>query len=213
VAILPGVLCPWINMQFTDPAGIPLVGGKVEFFVNGSSFGVHKDTFTDVNLTVPNANPVILDSAGRPPTAIFLAPGGYDVTIKKSDNTLVKTIFGVEDYGQTFFTSLAVLLSQGGKGVTNGYNVLPTDVFVTINSAATNPTNINLPQAANHPQILIVKVVGANPGTVTPNGAETIEALPAPWTIPGKVGIKQPTIVMINDGVSAWSIIAALFMP
>lgn len=58
-----------IGNQYFDNAGDPLVNGKLYFFESGTS--IDKDTFADINLTIPNSNPVLLTAAGRQPNIFF----------------------------------------------------------------------------------------------------------------------------------------------
>ena len=70
-------LSPWLPQQFFDNNGDPLAGGKVFFYQAGTSTKL--DTWQDAGGTVPNANPVVLDSSGR--ANIFFGPYTYDVLI------------------------------------------------------------------------------------------------------------------------------------
>jgi len=56
-------LIPNAKTQFLDQNGRPLVGGKVYFYFVGTEN--KKDTFQDPALTIPNPNPVVLDSYGE----------------------------------------------------------------------------------------------------------------------------------------------------
>ncbi len=76
------------NYQFFDENGDPLAGGKLEFFVSGTS--TPQDTYSDDALTVANTNPVILDGAGRAGD-VFLLSADYKVVLKESDDTVVWT--------------------------------------------------------------------------------------------------------------------------
>lgn len=60
------------QVQLFDNNGDPLVGGKVNVYIAGSS--TRQDTYFDADLAVghKNANPVILDSAGR--AVIYFTP-------------------------------------------------------------------------------------------------------------------------------------------
>lgn len=46
-----------------DGNGVPLAGGKLYFYLSGTSTPL--DTYSDVNLSVPNANPVEADASGH----------------------------------------------------------------------------------------------------------------------------------------------------
>jgi len=52
--------------QFGDDALNPLIDGHLRFLESGTN-NTDKTTFKDVNLTIPNENPVRLDGAGRCP--------------------------------------------------------------------------------------------------------------------------------------------------
>lgn len=58
-----------LDTQYFDDAGDPLVNGKIYFYETGTT--TPKTTYADVNLSVPNANPVILTAAGRQPNIFF----------------------------------------------------------------------------------------------------------------------------------------------
>ena len=58
-----------LNAQYFDDAGDPLISGKVYFYETGTT--TPKTTYSDVNLTIPNTNPVILTAAGRQPNVFF----------------------------------------------------------------------------------------------------------------------------------------------
>lgn len=59
--------------QFFDSNGDPLNGGKLFFYIAGSS--TKQDTFNSSAGTVPNSNPMVLDSAGRLQTECWLTDG------------------------------------------------------------------------------------------------------------------------------------------
>lgn len=71
--------------QYLDASGDPVPGGKLFFFESGTS--TDKDTWVDINLTIKNANPVILDGAGRIPN-IFLS-GTYKVILKDANDVQI----------------------------------------------------------------------------------------------------------------------------
>ena len=74
-----------LDTQYFDDAGDPLVSGKIYFYETGTT--TQKDTFADVNLTIPNTNPVILTAAGRQPNIFF--DGVAKAILTKSDNTQI----------------------------------------------------------------------------------------------------------------------------
>jgi|GEM_PF-5694671 len=83
-------LMPLPKMRFTN-AGRPLVGGKVFFYVAGTT--IPKNTFKDRSQATANTNPVILDSNGE--ADIWLEMGYYKVVLKTSTDVVVWTVDGV----------------------------------------------------------------------------------------------------------------------
>jgi len=72
--------------QFFDPAGDPLISGKLYFYESGSST-VLKNTYADVNETIANSNPVILNGDGRCPNVF--GSGSYRVILTDSDDVQI----------------------------------------------------------------------------------------------------------------------------
>lgn len=71
-----------------DPStGLPLVGGKLFTDIAGTS--TPQATYTDAALTVPNANPIILDANGE--AVIYTGPLAYKFILQKSDGTAIWT--------------------------------------------------------------------------------------------------------------------------
>jgi len=60
------------KVQLFNASGEPLAGGYVYHYIPGTS--TPKDTYQDINATILNANPVILDVAGR---AVIFGTGSY----------------------------------------------------------------------------------------------------------------------------------------
>jgi hypothetical protein len=68
-----GLSPAWLQANFTDNAGKPLVGGKI--WTYNSITGIAVQTYSDAAGEVQNTNPIILDSAGRLQTSIYLLGG------------------------------------------------------------------------------------------------------------------------------------------
>lgn len=82
-----------MSVQFRTPLdtlfnaiGVPLDGGKLYFWESGTSTPL--DTYSDDDLTVPNTNPVVLDSEGRH-GPIYLQSESYKITLKNSVGELI----------------------------------------------------------------------------------------------------------------------------
>lgn len=80
------VLLPQGRQQFFDAAGAPLVGGKVYTYEAGTS--TPKATYTDAAGTVPNTNPVILNSRGE---ATIFWDGAYKVVLRDASDVTIWT--------------------------------------------------------------------------------------------------------------------------
>lgn len=91
------------TLQFLDGEGAPLASGKVYSYEAGTSDA--KDTYPTKddadNQTNASANPVILDSAGRPPSQGIWLRDLHKLVVKTSADVTVKTYDEVGDSGDT----------------------------------------------------------------------------------------------------------------
>jgi hypothetical protein len=85
------------GQQVFDNNGIPLNGGLVYTYQAGSSTAL--TTYTDINGTTANSNPIVLDSSGRFPNEVWLTYGfNYKFVVKTSAGTTIGTydnIYGI----------------------------------------------------------------------------------------------------------------------
>ncbi len=77
-------ILPPAKTQLLDNNGKPLVQGTVDYYVPGTT--TRKTTWQDSGQTIPNANPVVLDSAGR---ALMLGNGSYRQVVKDRLNNVI----------------------------------------------------------------------------------------------------------------------------
>ena len=78
------------GQQFFDNTGLPLNGGLIYTYQAGSSTPLA--TYTDVNGTIANSNPIVLDSSGRLPNEVWLTYGyNYKFVVKTSAGTTLGT--------------------------------------------------------------------------------------------------------------------------
>jgi hypothetical protein len=97
--------------QFSDNNGDPLTGGLLYTYAAGTT--APQVTYTTNAGTIPNTNPIVLDSAGRTSNEVWLTEGSvYKFVLKNSSNVLIGTydnIVGINDVTSqtTFATDLA----------------------------------------------------------------------------------------------------------
>jgi hypothetical protein len=83
--------------QFFDDSGTPLAGGKIGTFLAGTT--TPAVTYTTSDGDVPNANPIILNAAGRVDEQVWLPNGiAYKFIVTDFEDVLVGTydnLYGV----------------------------------------------------------------------------------------------------------------------
>ena len=109
------------GFQFLTTTGLPLNGGLIYVYQAGSSTPLA--TYSDVNGTVANANPIVLGSDGRPQTEIWLTYGYYykfvlkdstGATIQSYDN--LYGIIGTAPASGTTFPAGGIIIWSGATG-------------------------------------------------------------------------------------------------
>ena len=118
--------------QLFNNQGIVLAGGKIWTYQAGTTTPL--GTWTDSTQVVVNANPIILDSAGRPPNEIWLQSGSqYKFILMDSNNNILGTwdfVSGVNDI------STSITVSEWSPtGLTPSY-ISATSFSVTGNNVA-----------------------------------------------------------------------------
>jgi hypothetical protein len=85
------------GQQFFDNTGLPLNGGLIYTYQAGSTTPLAN--YTDINGTIANSNPIVLDSSGRPPNEVWLTYGFfYKFVVKTSAGVTLGTydnIYGI----------------------------------------------------------------------------------------------------------------------
>lgn len=110
-------LTPTPKQQFLDANGVPLAGGKVYTYAAGTTTPL--TTYTDESGTVPNTNPVILDSRGE--AAIWLGVASYklklttaaDAEIWTVDNIVSASVQALADLSESGGSALVGFLQSG----------------------------------------------------------------------------------------------------
>jgi len=136
---MPGNVMPFVLPQWLTNSGAPAVGYKL--FCYGAGTSTKATTYSDYALSVPNTNPIVLDSSGRAP--VFLTPGIYKFVMALNTDTdppsvPIWTIDNVSSIplqsanidvsgiaGESIALNAAVFLSDGTGGKTAGrwYNM------------------------------------------------------------------------------------------
>lgn len=174
---MPAVsLSPVFNVPFIQDAdGNPLSGGKIFAYEAGSN-SVLVDTYTTQAGDVANSNPIVLDSSGTLPEAIWLEDGqAYNLVLTDSSGTTV--LKGFDDV-----TGVPVA-GSGGSGSTSSIWVsTPGATYLT-------PTQFRV--SGNQTAVYAV----GNRVRITQGGAFTYGVVTA-------VAFSSPntTVTIINDG-------------
>jgi hypothetical protein len=92
-----GTLMPVPQQVFLDASGNPLNGGLVYTYIAGTTTPL--STYSDLALSVPNTNPIVLNSAGRNAAGgIYLSAANYKIIVKTSAGA---TIYTQDNVGAT----------------------------------------------------------------------------------------------------------------
>ena len=76
---------PWVMEQFFDSNGNPINGGKLFTYEAGTTTKLA--TYTDAAGSVAHSNPIVLNSAGRPTSPIFLQARSYKFVLTTTGDT------------------------------------------------------------------------------------------------------------------------------
>jgi hypothetical protein len=109
-----------LDTQYFDASGDPLVSGKIYFYESGTTTA--KTTYADINNTIPNTNPVLLDASGRQPNIFF--EGVAKATLTNSGDTQIvsrdpvgqtATSFGDEWVSSKIYSANDVVIASDGQ--------------------------------------------------------------------------------------------------
>jgi microcystin-dependent protein len=101
-----------VGQQYFDNNGVPLAGGLIFTYQAGTSTPLA--TYTDNGGTVANANPIVLDSAGRVPYEIWMFTGySYKFVIQSATATSIQTLDNLYPILQNAPTSASAIPSGG----------------------------------------------------------------------------------------------------
>lgn len=121
---MTAVLAPSPYLAFYDSDGNPLNGGLIYTYSAGTT--TPKATYTDSGAGTSNANPVVLDSAGR---AVIWISGNYKFVVKDSLGSTIRTVdnisssaaaLGDADYGDITVSGSGTVMTVDALAVTFG---------------------------------------------------------------------------------------------
>lgn len=200
----PLALMPLPIIQWCDGNGAPLAGGVLRFYTTGTS--TPRSVYTTADGDEVLGTSVTLDADGRS-DAIYLATGGYKVTLEDSDGNLIWTQDQVETVGETLFATLGNTLADGARSVTSGYEILATDtgVVTVASTGGADPCLITLPLASGRGLPVTIKNLGTVDVSILPQGSDTIEGQAwADLALPAAADPSFPTITLVSDGTGWW---------
>ena len=126
---MPSVLLSPVGngQQFFDNNGIPNAGGLIYTYQAGSSTLL--TTYTTVNGTIANTNPIVLDAYGRTPSEIWMQAGySYKFIIQTSSAVTLQTIDNLYPILQSasattspFVTGMIILWSGSIGSIPTGF--------------------------------------------------------------------------------------------
>ena len=120
--------------QFFDDNGVPLSGGLLYTYAAGTTTPV--PTYTSQSGLVLNANPIVLNSAGRTPAQIWLTAGNsYKFVLQTSTGVTIRT-------DDDIFASFA-LADEVGVAVGFGLGGITTNIAVGNTALDSNTTGSN----------------------------------------------------------------------
>lgn len=121
-------------VQFFDDNGNPLSGGRLYTYDAGGT--TPKATYSDAAGSVLNANPVVLDAAGR--ATVFLDGTTYRFDLKTAGDVLVRSTDNIQSFGVVQSnignTNLAIMPANSVKANTLATSNTPSDLSLGTNT-------------------------------------------------------------------------------
>lgn len=133
-------------LQFFDNNGDPLNGGFLYTYAAGTT--TPKATYTDASGTIPAANPIVLDAAGR--TVVWI-DGAYKFVLTDALGNIIRTVDDVSSFTVASAATVKVSSNDTTGGYLNGKLVAGTGITLTENNNGGDETltiatgNIDIP--------------------------------------------------------------------
>ena len=120
-------LSPLFNGQTMFNGALPLAGGQIYTYQAGSSTPLA--TYTTVNGTIANANPIVLGSTGKLPSELWLLSGySYKFVLEDASNNVINTydniagiITTIPSTAPTLPTGVILIWSGSTGSIPSGY--------------------------------------------------------------------------------------------
>lgn len=184
-----GSLLPNPKFQAFDSNGDPLSGGLLYTYEPGTT--TNKATYSDKDLTTPNANPVVLDSRGE---ATVYLDGSTKLLLKTSDGTTIWTMDNVQtDKGPSYTASPAGYIAVFNS--TSSVSGIPE----LSGASLTSVPNSKLPNPLTNDLNASEALGGASAYGI--HGNMTLSGLQLAGRV-GEINATSPPIVNIGDGSS-----------
>lgn len=103
-----------LDTQFLDDSGDPLVSGLIYFYEPGTT--TLKNTYSDINLTTANSNPVELTASGRLNHDVYYS-GSIDAKLCTSAGVQVKSISSLSASDGAVFDTYSSALTYGSGDI------------------------------------------------------------------------------------------------
>jgi hypothetical protein len=136
-------LMPYTKSQWLDNNGRPVSAGCLFSYLAGSS--TPAATYTSSNGSVPNTNPVLLDSAGR--ADVWLSPIAYKLVLYTQGGTNCSTgvqLWSEDNISSSFTSLLALANTWTGANVWNNNSTFNGAATFTVGLTANGPANLTL---------------------------------------------------------------------
>jgi hypothetical protein len=120
---IPPVVTPLL--QWSDANGTPYANGTVTTYIVGT--GTPKQTWADPDQTSPNANPIVLDAAGR---SQMWGDGDYRLVLRDAADNLVA------DFPATSLVSAAMYPVVSAPTIADAVSAMGIDTLISDEAAA-----------------------------------------------------------------------------
>lgn len=190
--------------QFFTNQGVVLAGGKLYSYTAGSS--TPYGTWTSSNLSTLNANPIILDSSGRPPQEIWLDSSSYKFILTDANGNVIGSWDDIYGISGTVSSSANTAVGIPFLQLTNVANAYQGNLTGYVLDGLGRPTE-GFP--------LIVGVSGTNAiGAATlsvDNGLHSYPVISPNSNIlnAGALTNKYDALVIFSDVLQSWILIGA----